>query len=49
MRWLAMFLAIIPSTAFTQTTLQAKIAAIAQDAQGTVSVVFSPAPGSTAI
>jgi beta-lactamase class A len=38
MRWLVMFLAIIPSTAFTQTTLQAKIAAIAQDAQGTVSV-----------
>ena len=30
-----MFLAIIPSTAFTQTLLQAKIAAIAQDAHGT--------------
>jgi beta-lactamase class A len=38
MRWLALFLAIIPSTAFTQTSLQAKIAAIAQDAHGTVSV-----------
>ena len=38
MRWLALFLAIIPSTAFTQTLLQAKIAAIAQDAHGTVSV-----------
>jgi beta-lactamase class A len=38
MRWLALFLAIVPSTAFTQTSLQTKIAAIAQDAQGTVSV-----------
>jgi beta-lactamase class A len=38
MRWLALFLAIIPSTAFTQALLRAKIAAIAKDAQGTVAV-----------
>lgn len=46
MRWLALFLAIIPSTAFTQTSLQAKIAAIAQDAHGTVSVACL-LPGTT--
>jgi beta-lactamase class A len=46
MRWLALFLAIIPSTAFTQTSLQTKIAAIAQDAHGTVSVACL-LPGTT--
>jgi beta-lactamase class A len=38
MRSLALLLAIAPSTAFTQTSLQAKVAAIAKDAKGTVSV-----------
>ncbi len=46
MRRLALFLAIIPSTAFTQTLLQAKIAAIAQHAHGTVSVACL-LPGTT--
>ena len=38
MRLLALLLAIAPSTAFSQTLLQARVAAIAKDAQGTVSV-----------
>jgi beta-lactamase class A len=38
MRSLALLLAIAPSTAFTQTSLQAKVAAIAKDAKGNVSV-----------
>ena len=38
MRSLALLLAIAPSTAFTQSSLQAEVAAIAKDAQGTVSV-----------
>jgi beta-lactamase class A len=52
MRWLALFLAIVPATAFTQTplqtqtSLQTKIAAIAQDAHGTVSVACL-LPGTT--
>ena len=46
MRRLALFLAIIPSTAFSQTLLQAKIAAIAQHAHGTVSVACL-LPGTT--
>lgn len=38
MRSLVLLLAVAPSTAFTQTLLQAKVAAIANDARGTVSV-----------
>jgi beta-lactamase class A len=38
MRLLALLLAIAPSTAFCQTLLQARVAAIAKDAHGTVSV-----------
>jgi hypothetical protein len=38
MRSLALLLAIAPLTAIAQTSLQAKVVAIAKDAQGTVSV-----------
>jgi beta-lactamase class A len=38
MRFFALLLAIAPSTAFTQTVLQAKVAVIAKDAHGRVSV-----------
>jgi beta-lactamase class A len=38
MRSFALLLAIAPSTAFAQTSLQAKVAAIAKDAKGTVNV-----------
>jgi beta-lactamase class A len=46
MRSLVLLLAIAPSTAFTQTLLQAKVAAIAKDAHGTVSVACL-LPGTT--
>ena len=46
MRSLVLLLAIAPSTAFTQTLLQAKVAAIAKDARGTVSVACL-LPGTT--
>jgi beta-lactamase class A len=46
MRLLALLLAFVPSTAFTQTSLQAKVALIAKDAHGTVSVACL-LPGAT--
>jgi beta-lactamase class A len=46
MRLLALLLAIAPSTAFSQTLLQARVAAIAKDAHGTVSVACL-LPGTT--
>src|SRR3984885_14937317 len=46
MRLLVLLLAIAPSPAFTQTLLQAKVAAIAKDAHGTVSVACL-LPGTT--
>jgi beta-lactamase class A len=46
MRLLALLLAIAPSTAFTQSMLQAKVAAIAKDARGTVAVACL-LPGTT--
>src|ERR1700728_1957804 len=46
MRLLVLLLAIAPSPAFTQTSLQAKVAAITKDAHGTVSVACL-LPGTT--
>src|SRR6202034_4740417 len=46
MRLLALLLAIAPSTAFTQSMLKAKVAAITKDAHGTVSVACL-LPGTT--
>jgi beta-lactamase class A len=46
MRSLALLLAIAPSTAFTQTSLQARVAVIAKDAHGIVSVACL-LPGTT--
>jgi beta-lactamase class A len=46
MRLLALLLAIAPATAFSQTLLQARVAAIAKDAHGTVSVACL-LPGTT--
>ena len=46
MRSLALLLAIAPSIAFSQTLLQAKVAVIAKDAHGTVSVACL-LPGTT--
>jgi len=46
MRLLALLLILAPSTAFTQTSLQAKVAAIAKHAHGTVSVACL-LPGTT--